>query len=268
MFKQHRAALTICVLLGILVFHMVIAWQDIAVLSRSDYLYDDSFYAFKIAQNIAAGRGITFDGVHSTTGFQPLYVFLLVPAFMISGENLVLPIHIALSLLALFTCFTAYFIYRISRLYVGWTASIAAAAIWAFSPIVTRQTVNGLETAIASFMITVCVFYYLTRLRNLKNPPGRRFFVLGLLLGLTVLTRIDGTFLALVLLLDYLLLLRKRGGQLRATLRLFLLPLGVLMLYGPWLIFNLIETVEARFRTAGWQRVSFPWLMRLILDMG
>jgi len=130
MSNKNQVVLALLVLLAILALHLYIAWQDIDTLSRNGFLYDDSFYAFKIARNIADGNGITFDGVHPTTGFQPLYVFMLVPAFMISGESLSIPIYIALSMLALFTVMTAYLIYLIARKYTGFGAAVTAAAIW------------------------------------------------------------------------------------------------------------------------------------------
>ena len=240
--KQHRAALIACLLLIVLAFHLSVAWQSLATLARNGFLYDDSFYAFKIAQNIAAGRGATFDGIHPTTGFQPLYVLLLVPAFLMAGGSLVIPIYFALSLSAVCTALTAYLIYRISRRYVGEAASTVAALVWAFSPVVTKQSANGLETAIASFMIALSVVYYLEKIRSVQDPPVRRFMILGIVLGVTILARIDGAFLACVILLDYLLLLRKKRVPAIATARLLLIPLGVVILYGPWLLVSLVES--------------------------
>ena len=63
--------------------------------------------------------------------------------------------------------------------------------------------------------------------------------ILGILLGLTVLARIDGVLLILVMLLDYLVLLRAKGISAKRLGRLSLVPLGVLHLYGPWLLFNM-----------------------------
>ncbi len=239
MLKQHRAALVAGALLVILAFHLAVAWQNLGTLARNGFLYDDGFYAFKIAKNIAEGNGATFDGVHPTTGFQPLYVFLLVPVFALSGDNLVAPIYIALSLLAIFTCVTAYLIYRICLRHVGWRSSLVAAVIWALSPIVTKQSANGLETALSTFMIALSVLYYLSRIRSADNPARGRFMILGLLLGITVLARIDGVLLLLVMLLDYLVLLRRMRVPAKRVARLSFVPLGVLLLYGPWLLFNM-----------------------------
>ena len=43
---------------------------------------DDAYYYFTIARNIAHGDGITIDGAHWTTGFQPLWQLLISPAFL------------------------------------------------------------------------------------------------------------------------------------------------------------------------------------------
>lgn len=244
--RTHYAALAVCLLLAVLAFHLGVAWQGLATLSRNGFLYDDSFYAFKIAQNIAEGRGVTFDGVHATSGFQPLYVFLLVPAFLVSGRSdPAAPVHLALSLLAVVTCLTAYLLYVIARRYVGRAASLVAALVWAFSPVVTRQGTNGLETALATFFVALVFFYYVSFVRSADPVPARRFLILGLLLGLAVLARSDSLLLVLAVLLDYLLLLRRRGVPARRLAALGLLPVGILLLYGPWCLFCVFESGSA-----------------------
>lgn len=238
---NNRLAAAVCLLLFVFTFHMLIAWQDLETLARNGYLYDDSFYAFQIARNIAHGNGMTFDGIHPTTGFQPLYVFLLVPVYMIAGSDPALPIQIALSLLAVFTTLTALLIFKIARRYAGFGASLVAAGLWALSPIVTKQSANGLETALAAFMIALCSWYYLDRVRPDRQVRAGRLFILGLLLGMMVLTRIDGTFLVLAILLDYLLLLRRRRAGTGEALRVSLVLPGILVFYGPWLLLNIIR---------------------------
>lgn len=42
---------------------------------------DDAFYYFQIAKNVGLGRGFSFDGLHATNGFHPLWLALLVPLF-------------------------------------------------------------------------------------------------------------------------------------------------------------------------------------------
>src|SRR5258706_16275672 len=44
---------------------------------------DDAFFYARIAKNIARGDGVTFDGVHATSGFHPLWLATLVPIFVL-----------------------------------------------------------------------------------------------------------------------------------------------------------------------------------------
>ncbi len=43
------------------------------------HVADDAAYYFEIAENIAAGRGATFDGIVSTNGYQPFWLLCLIP---------------------------------------------------------------------------------------------------------------------------------------------------------------------------------------------
>jgi len=47
-----------------------------AVVSR---IPDDTGYFYKIALNVALGKGLTFDGINQTNGFQPLWLYMLLP---------------------------------------------------------------------------------------------------------------------------------------------------------------------------------------------
>ena len=91
-------------------------------------------------------------------------------------------------------------------------------------------------------MIALSVFYYLDRIRHETGPGTFRFFVFGMLLGITILSRIDGVFLVLVLVLDYLILLRKRRGTSGTLVRMLLLPAGVILFYGPWFLLNMAQS--------------------------
>lgn len=218
--------------------HLAVIAQDFATLARNGYLYDDSFYVFQIARSIAQGQGPTFDGTHLTNGFQPLYVLLLVPVFAVAGSDPIAPIYAALVLLALCSAATAFFIYRIARRYASHAASLLATALWVFSPIVIRQTANGLETALAGLCFAGAVFWYLERVRPL--PPSRgRLLRLGLLLGVAILARVDLVLLALAMALDYLLVIRRRGEP--GALAGFAAALAAcLAVCAPWIIYGLI----------------------------
>jgi 4-amino-4-deoxy-L-arabinose transferase-like glycosyltransferase len=240
--KRSTVLLTTMLVLAALALHLSVSWQDFATLAKNGYLYDDSFYAFQIARNIAAGHGPTFDGVTLTNGFQPLYVFVLVPAYKLFGTDRIAPIYFALTLLALMTAVTSLLLFLIARRYTRDGVALFAALLWVFSPVVVRQTANGLETALALFMFAWSVYYYLDRIRTNPGASAGQFAKLGLLLGLAVLARVDQLLLVLAMALDYLLLIRRRArsGDERGALRGFgLTAATVAVVCLPWCIYGL-----------------------------
>lgn len=219
--------------------HLYIACQDFPTLARNGYLYDDSFYAFQIARNIAQGHGPTFDGVTLTNGFQPLYVFMLVPVYMLAGGDPILPIHIALVMLSLMSIATAVFLYRIVSRYVGGGLAVFAAALWLFSPVVIRQTANGLETSLALLVCAWSVDFYLRRVRGVERASYGDLARLGGLLGLAVLARLDLVFLVFAILLDYLLVARRRERGGRETAAGAAMVAGTAFaVYSPWMVYG------------------------------
>ncbi len=223
-----------------LLFHLAVVGQDFSVLAKNGFLYDDSFYAFKIAHSLAGGAGASFDGIHPTNGFQPLYVFLLVPFYWLYPSDLVAPIYAALMLSALFTALTAVLLYKIVARYTSAKIALLATAIWVFSPVVTKQAANGLETALALFLFAWVVYFYLSRIRSAAAPPKRTFVALGVLVGLAMLARIDEVFLGLVILLDYLFALRKRESPVGALKGVFAAIVAAIAAYSPWIVYNAV----------------------------
>ncbi|MEJ2721354.1 MAG: glycosyltransferase family 39 protein [bacterium] len=247
-------ATTRLIVIGLLLlavaFHLAVVGQDFSVLAKNGFLYDDSFYAFKISQNIAAGSGATFDGEHRTNGFQPLYVFLLVPFYYFAGGDLITPINAAVVLAALFTGLTAVLLFFILRRYASTKIAVLTALIWAFSPVVTKQSANGLETSLALLLFASVLYYYIARIRPVERPGTRTFLVFGLLVGLAVLARVDEVFLALVILLDYLLVLRRRRASSKALGKVMATLVAALLVYSPWLVYG-IHTTGHVFQDSG-----------------
>ena len=247
--KNSSTALII-LLVAAVGLHLLVVAQDFATLAKNGYLYDDSFYAFQIARSISEGHGPTFDGVHLTNGFQPLYVLMLVPVFSLAGTDPITPIYAALVLLALLTVATAIPLYNIVRRYVRPPAALAATGLWLFSPIVIRQSANGLETALALFLLSLAVWFYLDRVRSSEHPSRGAFVKLGLLLGLCALARVDLVLLAFSIVLDYLLLLRRRGAH-NGELRGIVTSAAVaLIIYSPWMLYG-VFAVGSPFQESG-----------------
>ena len=88
-----RNGLFILFLAGILAYGVFFAWYllvsfDLLNLIRA-VNYDDSYYYFQIARNLAAGQFSTFDGgITQTNGYHPLWLLLLTPFYWVmDGET-------------------------------------------------------------------------------------------------------------------------------------------------------------------------------------
>lgn len=228
MSPSTRKAALFLLLLAAFVFRVQFVAEDLRVLALRGPLYDDSFYAFEIARNIAAGHGSTFDGLHPTNGYQPLYVLLLVPLYWLFGGHPSLPIYVALWGSALLNVLTGWLLFRLVRRYASEAAAFFALILWSFGPAIVRQAVNGLETSLAMFLVAASLETYLTVYR--ARGSGRRAAVtMGALLGLAILARVDALLFALALMAD--ILWRGRGRDLR---RLALVAAVAALVTAPW----------------------------------
>jgi hypothetical protein len=171
-----------------------IAWAPFTYLAQRGPLIDDAFYGFSIARNLARGAGATADGLHPTSGFQPLFTLLLIPLYWIFPGDSTFPIHAGLTLLALCGGATGWMIYRITRRIASRRGALFALLLWALSPTLLATGLNGLETGLLGLLVCLTVDYYLGSVREAPQP--RRLVILGALLGLTVLSRVDAAILA------------------------------------------------------------------------
>jgi hypothetical protein len=230
LFSRRRAVLFVLCLS--LLFRLLFVARDMRSLVMQGPLYDDSFYSFAIARNIAAGFGSTFDHSQPTNGYQPLYVFLLVPVYWLCGQSDTAPIYAALVLSSILNVLTGAILYRLLRRDASPWAALFGLVLWGFGPAIVRQAVNGLETSLAMFLLAAALEYYLTVYRGRPQPTGRQSATLGLLLGLAVFARIDAALFGVALLADALW--RGRDGRrVRGILQTGLVAGAVVL---PWCI--------------------------------
>src|SRR5215475_3514123 len=64
---------------------------------------DDAYYYFKVAQNISEGHGSTFDGIHPTNGYHPLWMLICIPIFALARFDLILPLRVLLLVMSALT---------------------------------------------------------------------------------------------------------------------------------------------------------------------
>ena len=168
------------------------------------FLVDDSWYCLNIARNIAHGAGWTHDGVHRTNGFQPLFVFAMVPVYAATdAADRTTPVYVALVLLSLFHLGAAAWLgVFVRRLTDADGLALLAAGAFALSPNAIGIGVNGMETAVALFFAGAALHVYL-RERDAGLRLRWRFVAgLGLLLGAGLWARLDLALLAVALGVD------------------------------------------------------------------
>jgi len=159
---------------------------------------EDGFYYLKIAQHLAAGAGSTFDGVNPTNGYHPLWALILVPLFRVSPTPAA-ALNLAIMVQGLFMAGAVIFVYQTARLTTGRLSATAAALTWTW--LTYRVGLGGLEFSIHA--LTVLAVGYLVLRHFALASPGRLalYWLLGLLLGLTLLARLDTILLGGVLIL-------------------------------------------------------------------
>jgi hypothetical protein len=215
---------------------------------------DDASYYMTTARNMAAGRGMTFDGIHPTNGFHPLWLLLLVPLFMLHGApetmlRLVVLLQGALLLIAFLLLYRAH-----SKLFSP-RAALVCAILFVF--LVAIPSVNGMESALF-VLLSVALFGY--GLRISQAPRSRyRALCFGALLGVVVLSRLDMVFIALALLGCCMHYVIDRTTRATALTAIVFAGLGCCAVITPYLLFN-----ETQFGSmmpiSGALKSSFPSL--------
>jgi phosphoribosylformimino-5-aminoimidazole carboxamide ribotide isomerase len=196
-------------------------------------LLDDSFYYFKVAQNVVDGYGSTFDRIHPTNGYHPLWLGVLLPVASLVRDPWVF-VRVVVSLSILFNTLTACLIWKVldRNVRLGYGA-VLGAALFFFNPRVAQSSVNGMETALSTFCVMAGVALTLLRSRAPSEARGHRV-LLGLALGLMFLARTDNAFYILALVA--VALVEEKPGRRFGTFCWLGLVSGLLV--APWLAWN------------------------------
>jgi hypothetical protein len=206
---------------------------------------EDSFYLFNCAEHFAHGEGFTCDGKQPTNGVQPLIVILYAPLFLIAGTSKILALRLAFIFVALFDSLSVIFLAWLVRTIrkkptdenVPWKSPpVIAAILWATLYSIFVHTGNGLETGVYSVLLLYSLYCYarLWRMRSEGIAAGRRHWIwLGIILGFTVLARIDAIFLVAFIALFEWYKCKGQGFIHGAVLSLF-----AFLVSSPWWIYN------------------------------
>ena len=261
---------------------VAVALALLALVFRPDgHVYDmplteDGYYALSVARNLAAGHGLSIDGVTLTNGFQPLFTIIEAGAFAMAGDDEILAMRLVMLFAWLFHAAGALTVALVARdaWPVRWGEAERASRAWvaAFlylaAPLMLNHAYNGLETGCVMFFYAACWRWMQTgRDESLSGLAG-----FGVLIGLMVLARIDAAFMALALGLNELRQSWTRGFG-AILLRGAVLGGTALLVSSPWWIYNTVA-FGSPMPTSGtaqqawaleWLRLEFAeWALRLV----
>jgi len=157
---------------------------------------DDLYYYSQIAGKFSETYFFTFNGTELTNGFQPLFMFLLLPF----GKLLLNDIHntllITLGIASILTIITAIQIPKLFKDYgLNPQVALIATGIFLLHPKIISVTFNGTEAAL-SFLMVVLSFRALKWIKQ-----SQRLFLSTLIFSGLILTRIDFSILLFFLFL-------------------------------------------------------------------
>ncbi len=197
-------------------------------------LTEDGFYLLTVARHLAAGHGLSIDGVHPTNGIQPLFTFFAAPAYWLAGGDRIAALRGVLFVHGMFFVAAAWLFGLVLRdarsgtERLRWFGSLS----WLGSGFLVLLSHNGLETG-------CLLFFYLAYLRLAQRRPlaGTRSAIEhGALLGVVVLTRIDATFF--VVAACALTVLRGTGAASQRCRDAAVVGVVAAVVSSPWWIYN------------------------------
>jgi hypothetical protein len=215
-------------------------------------IVDDASYYLTAARNLAAGRGLTFDGIHPTNGFHPLWLLMLVPLFLLHATPETMIRLVALLQAILLSLAYLVFWRTQSKLFSARTAAITAIPFVYF---VFLPCINGMESALLILMIAILYGYGLHLTQT--QPNWRRAALLGLILGCVLLARLDMIFIALCLLGWFSHRFFPIETRSRAVAAVLVCSLAAAALVGPYLAFNYLKFGSV-MPISGALKSSFP----------
>jgi len=227
---------------------VVLFWRD----APFALTFDDAFYYFGIARNMAHGHGSTFDGIDPTNGYHPLWMLMAVPFYAVGLDDtgaaralLALQVLMYGAALCLLASTTGRAISGWKRLHearpddgnrlAGWCTALVALTLAAAAgnPFIVKVFVNGLESGVL-VLLDAAVLAIAARRRGRwltgEATPGR--LATAVLLGLIILARTDSVLLVAALGLWCLAEAKPLGRRaVRPMLELFVVPAVVLVGY-------------------------------------
>jgi hypothetical protein len=220
---------------------VAILWHDPQwLLTR--YGSDDLFYYTEVARHLRSGEGLSFDGLHATSGVQPLWVACLTPWARLFDGHPGAALHGDLALVTALTMISGFLMPSMVRWLLAdpigsgppgdtraRTLGTLAGCLWLVHPRILSVTFEGTEGALAALCWQLSIMAW-----SAERSRGRSVR-LGVALGVGTLARIDHLALTAALLL-WPRCARRSWGRTAAIVT------PVIALWGSWLLVCVFTT--------------------------
>ncbi|MFC1668264.1 hypothetical protein ACFL1T_02620 [Chlamydiota bacterium] len=185
--KKYILAAIIIIILVFLLFRLslilLLPAEKLVTLTQ-----DDAFYYMNVALNIAQGNGVTFDGINQTNGFHPLWQITLIPLYLIIPIDRLLALRFVLIIqLAVYSTTFLLLLVLIAKRYSVYSI-FPTIITFLFSSYI-NSLIGGLEAPLQLLILTVTIIFLIKYWFN--ETTIRKDILLGLLIGLLILSRLD-----------------------------------------------------------------------------
>ena len=213
------------------------------------FVSDDSLFYVVIAQHFLETGLSTFNGYIETNGYHPLWQVCNIVAVWFSNTLSVDPLIIVGFMYHAFMAGALYLLYKINKLMPFFSFSISSLLlIFLF---IANGTLHNMESALALFFVLYSL-YYVSKTETVHNLD---FFIVGLLLGLTFLSRLDLVFFGMIVALYIFYKYRNTLSKEPKSLIYFIV--GGLLLVVPYFTYNYL-TFGSIAPVSGALKSSFP----------
>lgn len=171
---------------------------------------DDAFYYFQIAWNLSRGLGSTFDGIHPTSGYQPLWCALLTVLAWLSPSREAL-VHVAAWAAAALHVGAGLVLAHASRRVLARPLPALLLILWLWHPGIQHFVV--LEAPLNTFLLACFVASTHGSLVRAAGGASGAWWRPGLVLAALAMARLDNVALAPAFGLLPLIASRKRFGE-------------------------------------------------------
>lgn len=230
------------------------------------YVSDDAYYYFNVARHLAAGDGLTADGVTRTTGFHPLYALLLAGWHRLARPSLDAFVDHVIVLNAAAHLAAAWLLAAAVTQWWGRRAGLLAGLVWLANPHVVKIVATQLEGGIYALVLAAWLW---TLVRALDSAAQRGRLTLNALVplsvlgGLLLLARTDSV--PIVLAGAGLVWLASRQSVLRRTVWVGLALTTSLAFLAAWCAYCAVQTGHA---LPGSATIKTLWRQGMVAEAG